>query len=733
MKKLLCFILILSVLLTPTLAFSDISSREVSEAADALSALGIVNGVGGDYFSPNANLTRSQFCKIAVLALNTSDVTAYKRYTVFPDVKSNYWGAGYINAAVRKYNLVKGLPNGTFAPEKPITYGEACTMLLYMLGYKAEDIGNFWPQDYINKAKALNITNGVELKNPSTPITRGETAIMLRNLLTTNTKDGDILLSTTYKSILSNRILISTYETDSALDYGQIKFYDGTDTEIYSLKSDVITSSMIGSRGYVVFDENNKNKVLAFVPENSNSETFTVKKTSADKIETTGKTLKPSNSTIVILGGEKKSYSDTWFDIPNNGEIKVYYLANGKIDIIAPISTLSPSSSYIYGANSATIIPSGYKIIKNGVVVTSSDLKSYDAIALDNENSTAIVTDKKITGYYLEATGAYSHPSSIKMYGNTYQIPASAAPSFSTFKYGDKITLILDSYNNVVGAYPESSVSEPLVGIIIEENSNNAKIALSNGVTLNEVIPENRDISNLYGKLVSITPYSTGKNYLRSYSGNKVLGNYDISKSIIGTTKVSPKARIYERAANTAPFIEIDLKDIKKSSLFSSHIINTAIDSAGNIITVYLENVTGENYYYGRASVYAPRDSQAAVITLTISNDTSYTYVTGYVPEGVIDGPIGMPKGSEKNQGMQTIHHKQLKNMGTVSIDNFNGSSGVMTENGFFNIVDNVSVYSKDMNKFISLSTAKANYTKFTVYADDILSNGGKIRVIYVS
>ena len=40
-----------------------------------------------------------------------------------------------------------------FGPDRQLTYGEVCTMLLRMLGYKESDIGPFWPADYIAQAE----------------------------------------------------------------------------------------------------------------------------------------------------------------------------------------------------------------------------------------------------------------------------------------------------------------------------------------------------------------------------------------------------------------------------------------------------------------------------------------------------------------------------------------------------------------------------------------------------
>ena len=148
--------------------FTDISDSRVSQTAAVLDALGIMQGVGGGSFAPGKALTRAQFCKLAVTAMGVTDVSPYASYTIFPDVKHSHWAAPYINAAVRhpelkEKSIIRGYADGSFGPNKIVSYGEVCTMLLRMLGYKEEDVGPFWPADYIAQAQAIGLTDGVTI------------------------------------------------------------------------------------------------------------------------------------------------------------------------------------------------------------------------------------------------------------------------------------------------------------------------------------------------------------------------------------------------------------------------------------------------------------------------------------------------------------------------------------------------------------------------------------------
>ena len=113
--------------------FTDISDSRVSQTAAVLDALGIMQGVGGGSFAPGKALTRAQFCKLAVTAMGVTDVSPYASYTIFPDVKHSHWAAPYINAAVRhpelkEKSIIRGYADGSFGPNKIVSYGEVCTM-----------------------------------------------------------------------------------------------------------------------------------------------------------------------------------------------------------------------------------------------------------------------------------------------------------------------------------------------------------------------------------------------------------------------------------------------------------------------------------------------------------------------------------------------------------------------------------------------------------------------------
>ena len=191
---LLALVLTLSAAAIPASAaesFSDVTDKKTAQNVEVLRLLGVIEGNGAGQFNPSGLLTRAEFCKMVVVLMGKgSDAMRYKTVTIFPDVRATHWAAGYINLAVRQSEpkLLAGLPDGTFQPDSYITYGQAVTILMRVLGFADKDSGGIWPDGYINLAKSTGVSAGVNLTG-SAAITRAQAAQLFVNVLSTG-KDG---------------------------------------------------------------------------------------------------------------------------------------------------------------------------------------------------------------------------------------------------------------------------------------------------------------------------------------------------------------------------------------------------------------------------------------------------------------------------------------------------------------------------------------------------------------
>lgn len=729
--------------------FTDISSQELSQTANILKSLKIMQGDSSTTFAPSRNLTRAEFAKLLVTMLGITDVSAYKNYTIFPDVPNTHWAAGYINAAVRnpelqKKNIIKGYADGTFKPNDTINYGEACTMLLLALGYTVDEIGPMWPNDYVSKAETLGLKPNNKSFASSTIISREDAAYMLFNAIMAEGKDGKIIDSLTSSSDSEGAILMATSKTDSELKENQAKFY--IDGEIITKNTEgTIDESMIGMRGTLYYSKKNAGSVIMILPDNTaRTETYKVTSVQANKIETKeGTTIKPSNDTMVYLNGSVGKFGENWFNLLPEDEITLHYDSSGNLTLIRTSARQSSETSFVYGTKSERPIPEGYKIIKNGYEISRDKLKKYDVVIIETDTKTAKVSDIKLTGIYENAVPSYQNPSKITMLGKEFNISQNAASYFGSLAQSSKITLLLDSYGSVAAAYPSSTISTSMIGMFQSVKDGKGEIRLLNGITVKVDINDNN--KQYVGQIVSINQNENGRTYISEYNkfSNKPSGNWDIKSGKLGNRDVSPNVTVWEKISDYSPLYQTDIKDLPFDEIKSSDIKSVVIDNLGVITGIVLGDVTGDAWNYGFGDVAsgdtADTESEPEISAFlryydyAAGAEARLTYRVHYRPSGANGQPIGFPKNAENDLEKQYLDSIVLKNIANVKLTDFDGEEGVRTNNGYYKISDEVQVYVRDLHKFITLNQAKADYTNFVLYAERTADQGGKIRMIIVS
>lgn len=770
-------------------AFSDISSGSLQQTASILGSLGIMQGTGNNRFEPNRPLTRAEFCKLAVTAMGIDDASPYASYTIFPDVHASHWAARYVNAALRhpdfKDNyIIRGYADGTFGPDRQLTYGEVCTMLLRMLGYKESDIGPFWPADYIAQANALGLTQGVSIKDAKTPVTRADAATMLLNTLGTSTRsdgqEGSPLISRVSSSTVENCILLETSETDSSLAADEALFYENG-TLSARKTAGKLDRSLIGVYGTLVIGKKGDNVAVGVVPDTaSRQETYEVVNAAADRIVTKTGAFRPNRDTPTYISRDSsaedsklKSLAEVWSSILPGDTLHAYYNEYGSLALLAvlPGTSISHANTFVYGIATSANIPSEYKIVKNGAVIDPSGLKKYDVVTLDAANRQALVSDTRVSGRYSEGGPTVSYPQEVKVYGNSFRISDSAAAFFKDMKLKDYITLLFDADGNVAAAYPRSTVSADMQGIVTAIDDKNATVTLTNGITLRNMdIDKLEKPTALMGRLVSVSTNGDKAVLTRRTLSGKTSGEWSLSDGKLGSKPVSSRVNVYEEVLSGAPLSRIALSDISLAKVPSSDIRYIVTDSAGTITTVILGDVTGDSWLYGMGS--SKRNERDFIPPFTVNgknwddlsadrqeeykkNHPSYdyfvtinywdtdkhakeesTYRVLSLPSGLSGGPIAVPKGYSTDESIvnTSLDIKKLKLIDTVDRTAFDGASGVRTKDGYYALADQLGIYDTENRDFIAtLQSAKSNYTKFALYANDTAEDGGKIRIITVS
>lgn len=140
----------------------DVKDADVKAAVDRLVGFGLVDGIDGKYM-PEKTLTRAEGAKLIVAALGLKTAAdAAANSQKFADVPVGQWYTGYVNVA-EGMGLIKGVGGNMFAPNAEFTYDQVATILVRTLGYKDEFLKGTWPNNYIAKASDLGIDDDVKL------------------------------------------------------------------------------------------------------------------------------------------------------------------------------------------------------------------------------------------------------------------------------------------------------------------------------------------------------------------------------------------------------------------------------------------------------------------------------------------------------------------------------------------------------------------------------------------
>lgn len=180
--------------------FTDIENSPAKDYILDAYMNNLIDGCSCDQFSPDAPLTRAQAATLVVrwLGLKAELNPAYS----FDDCLGN-WAQAYIETA-RKYNIISGVGDNQFVPDRPMTREEAAVLINNVLNYKSNPIGtmysdvtrgtNAWSCNAIEALSANGIigSNDNGTFHPQGVITRAEAVVMFSQITPQSTNTSII-------------------------------------------------------------------------------------------------------------------------------------------------------------------------------------------------------------------------------------------------------------------------------------------------------------------------------------------------------------------------------------------------------------------------------------------------------------------------------------------------------------------------------------------------------------
>lgn len=742
----------------PPNRFYDLSDGASTMAVESLRLMGVMDGFSDGNFRPSAPLTRAQFCKMVVCALNAEDeLGLYRTVTVYPDVKPSHWAAGYINMAAKGKKIISGFSDGKFYPDRTVTLGQAATILLRVLGYQDENIGGVWPDSYLSFAASIDLTRGVDTSNGNVPLTRQDAATLFTNLLRADVqgeKSASNFLTAAGLTVKEDMVLVASNARGPDGKETAMLFSDGS---IYQMAGDKASNgSLNGFKGTLVLEGQ---KVRTFLPDAQGvSRSVVAAKLEANQLtDRSGTKYALTADTKVYYQGKEQTWSEARVWLNPGASLTLYLGAAGNVEYIFAGGGGSASEAIVVyekgsskGLESLTGGVGGYTIYKNGSKANAKDLQVYDVATYSSATNTIRVSDTRLTGYYESCTPSPTEPTSIRMLGHDFPVLTTAQATLSKFRPGDQITLLLTEDNQVAGAVKEGTngANANAIGITTSVSGTSVTVELLCGIEIkgtvdlglsesdqqNKYIPTIRqeELNRMENRLVRVT--STGRNSIGLVRlGGGVSGNLDLEKRRLGNSSLAENVTVFRYTGEGLEYLS--LNDLGAGPISNGEISYAHLNWAGRVDIIVLGGVNNGSVFYGRTAVLADYHAET----------DSYTYrLAVRRNDGTSVGPFNdrynIPSGTYvaavvANDGTGFSSLQRLTALEDVPNTAWSGQGAVTVDGRTYSIASDVMCYNRDISGWITAAEGRSALDIAHAYAqkcDMYASSDGVIRAIEV-
>ncbi len=744
------------------------------DAASALmKELEIMQGDENGNMMLDKKVSRAEFAKIAIAASpNKDSVAVGLKQSPFRDVPYTEWYAPYVKAAVSA-GYVVGYLDSTYRPGNTVTYEEAVSVMLRVLGYDDSTFNDAYPYGQLSKAQGLNLLDGVNA-SIGDELDRRQVMMLTYNALKESipvspTQDPTFNLSKT-----DNVNVIATGNEDDSL--GADKVYTSAGTFD---KGAFFSDSFAGMTGTIYV--RNGNELAAFIPDKGktangyksyciysvmpDSTIVGYRNGSFEEIDIPDGAAVYNNQTRTTYAAVKDSMSTG--DILN-----VKYTDNGSVDYVAydtnnltgPVKVTSDNWTAQVGASGAS------KVFRSGVESTISAVSVNDIVYYSEPLDVVFAYTDKVTGIYEKATPTKDSPQSVTISGVTYDIEGIDAfnelSSNGSFRYGDTVTVLLGRTGGVAGVMGAGTASVSTssgtssgsaAGFVIsagKKDFTNEKNQAYTSYYVTVADPDgsereyttNSNYSSFVCSAVHIS-FKDGKAMLSKSKSGSVSGKVNASKGMIGGEYLSDDVKIIDTAGldddDIPAYKRIYPQRLDGLTLKSSDVLYSSKNTAGEIDELILKNVTGDAYTYGltlkyeRTKATVNTDIANPNATLTTSNTIltveikDYIYTYTYIYSGNIQEQKGPSKVKEDRSRTYVDEVTPLKAY-SGSISDLTHTEATIAGNEYLLSDDVVVYYERGIGEYFQLpidDATEGNYS-MTAYYDKRQENGGRIRII---
>ncbi len=756
MKKTLCIIIAFVMLIGNISAIA--TEYNDSDIASLLSELGIMSGDPDGNLRLNDSVTRAEFSKIAIAgSVYRNSVATNSAISPFKDVQYTHWAAPYVKLAVTN-GIITGYPDSTFRPENTVTYEEAVTICLKLLGYTAEDFGVSWPYGQTGMAANLKLNKNVE-KGIGENMTRRDVMHLVYNLLNTASKNSNTDYITVFDyTIVEDCVITASPAEDSSVGSGKVS----TSAGIYSVNENFDYSN-IGKKGDLVLKENKE--LVIFIPSQQIITEYTIQQVLENDLVVYHNGV-PSNDNIdtsmTVYNKSSKSTLKSMLSSINAGDILVTYKnSNGVLDY-GMLKTDTLQGPYIayssewykgYGLDIGQ-----FTVTRDGVRVNATDISMYDVVYYSPALKTVWAYSKKITGIYESASPNKDMPTSVTVSGVEYKLEGVNAynelSSNGSFNYGDTVTLLMGRNGDVAGVMSPESSSGTVTGYLtgagtkqfVTNDGNNISSYYVTIVRADGTQTDFRTSHDHSGFLNSIVTLSFNNEGVASIGVKKdssgLYGKVDAKNNTIGKQNIAQNVNILDISTRNkdevAASSKVYLSRIDGLELDENDIAYYTKNSKGEISEIFLLNFTGDIYKYG-VVLSADTNEYGSLTGFTaISDWSTLTYKKDVI--GGLQLISGSASGVQASSGAgiaMTVNGKNITSFKSLSklsgqIKSIVGNV-ITTQNGTYELAGNASAFVSTSGTYMQTTIDEvADTDKYYVsaYYDKLPEKGGRIRVL---
>lgn len=746
-------------------AYTDVyNDSYYYESVMRLGDLGAIAGYDDGSFKPDATITRAEFARIIVSAMNKdTEAKSTGLISSFDDVPSGLWSAPYINY-VSSQGIVAGYSDGNFRPDQTISFAETLTVLMRVLGYTEDAVGYFWPNNYVDAAASVGISTDLYY-GVNQPVTRADAAVMLDRALFTDIygEEDKTLIETVGYTMLKDMIVIESGNESQKLLSNEIRL---SDANIYTSKmSTPLTTGQYAD--YMVLDKNGYLVATKVTGEGTNKAAYQMSVYVNGITDNTinyisnGNTgsYRFDNNFTVYYAGEKSTFSQQKSSIKAGTDITLYgeSYGNWSFALISEDDDIAPKiASHDYSLSDTnlegtTIVSSGLTVYRDGKAASIDDIQLNDVVYYNTRTNVMDVYSDKVTGIYYDAQPSKAYVESVTVGGKSYEIGYDAAANAlnatpGSFEIGDRVTLLLGKDDKAVFAVELSDTAIGSYGVVLsvgeqiaETGANEgsselyADIFMTDGESHRIIV--DREYDSSIGSLVRIDYNGSKATLVKQSKPSSGYGELDkVNRTLNGKSIMKNAAiiqRTYYEEEKTAECELLDLDTMTAKSISSAQLLGVVTgNSFGDISILFVEDVETTASFGVVSSTIKAGDGTVSGYNI-YSNSSTVTYDQGITIAGL---SVGMPvMYKNTSSGLSDLTRLYEIDSGDISAVD---ATRVMIGDSVYNVSPNVQVVDvSNTGSYITLSIDELenyDYSKATLYSDTSAVSASIIRVITV-